>query len=524
MSTRRRLGDRANLQPVDRLPAPARHPAQNRASLRPAPAPAPVEAPPQDTAGGSVSYIVDRHLAWAILGHWLRDPDLSARSPPRLWQIGALSLTLGGLIGLAVASTEVAHLFLATLLSVPFLCVVLLRLAAVREVLLRSDAASAAVSAVASETLPLYSILVPLYREAAVLPRLIRALGALDYPDERLDILLVLEAADTATVRAVSSIRLPNHFRVLVVPDSQPRTKPKALNYALGQARGELLVVYDAEDVPEPDQLRLAASAFAAAGPELVCLQARLNVDDARRSLVSRQFALEYTALFDALLPALERLGLPLPLGGTSNHFRTAALRAAGAWDPFNVTEDADLGIRLARLGYTIGTLPSTTWEESPPDLGNWWRQRTRWLKGWMQTYLVHTRRPLRLYRELGAWRHLGLHVLMGAMLLSVLAYPFGLALLGLAIWNGRFLADPASDLERWLWWTSAANVGLGFATAMLLAALAARRRGWRWLAPWTLAMPLYWLFISAAGYRALWQLARQPYLWEKTRHTGGEE
>jgi len=296
------------------------------------------------------------------------------------------------------------------------------------------------------------------------------------------------------------------------------------LNYALGQARGELLVVYDAEDVPEPDQLRLAASAFAAAGPELVCLQARLNVDDARRSLVSRQFALEYTALFDALLPALERLGLPLPLGGTSNHFRTAALRAAGAWDPFNVTEDADLGIRLARLGYTIGTLPSTTWEESPPDLGNWWRQRTRWLKGWMQTYLVHTRRPLRLYRELGAWRHLGLHVLMGAMLLSVLAYPFGLALLGLAIWNGRFLADPASDLERWLWWTSAANVGLGFATAMLLAALAARRRGWRWLAPWTLAMPLYWLFISAAGYRALWQLARQPYLWEKTRHTGGEE
>ncbi len=205
-------------------------------------------------------------------------------------------------------------------------------------------------------------------------------------------------------------------------------------------------------------------------------------------------------------------------------HFRTTILRVAGAWDPFNVTEDADLGIRLARLGYRVGTLPSTTWEESPPDIGNWWRQRTRWLKGWMQTYLVHTRSPLRLHREIGAWRHLGLHVLMGAMLLSVLAYPFGIALLGFAVWDGRFLADPASDLERWLWWTSAANLGLGFATAMLLAALAARRRGWHRLVPWALAMPLYWLFISAAGYRALWQLARQPYLWEKTRHTGGED
>ncbi len=272
-----------------------------------------------------VSAKIDRRLAWAILGHWLRDPELSARSPPRLWQIGALSLTLGGLIGLAVASTEAAHLLLATLLSVPFLCVVLLRLAAIREVLRRSEPPSTAVTAATSDTLPLYSILVPLYREAAVLPRLIKALGALDYPDDRLDIVLVLEATDTATVQAVSAIRLPTHFRVLVVPDSQPRTKPKALNFALAEARGELLVVYDAEDVPERDQLRLAASVFAAAGPDLACLQARLNVDDARRSLVSRQFALEYTALFDALLPALEDLGLPLPLGGTSNHFRGIA-------------------------------------------------------------------------------------------------------------------------------------------------------------------------------------------------------
>lgn len=204
-------------------------------------------------------------------------------------------------------------------------------------------------------------------------------------------------------------------------------------------------------------------------------------------------------------------------------HFRISALREVGGWDPFNVTEDADLGIRLARQGFAVRTLRSTTWEESPPDFGNWHRQRTRWLKGWMQTYLVHTRQPKRVHRELGTWRHLGLHMLMGAMLLSVLAYPWGLALVALSIADGRFFAAPVTNLEQWLWWSTALNLGLGFASAMLLGATAVWRRGWRWLAPWALAMPIYWLLISVAGYRALWQLVRQPYLWEKTHHTGGD-
>ncbi|MFM9941280.1 MAG: glycosyltransferase family 2 protein [Hyphomicrobiaceae bacterium] len=470
-------------------------------------------------------------LHWAVHGLSSASPAFSARSRPAVWQIVAPSFFVGAFAGLSIGLSETAHLLLAALLAAPFLCVVVLRLLAVREVLARPPVMTTATVAVPNPgtpltpdpLLPVYSILVPLVDEVEVLPRLIKALGALDYPSDRLDIILALEEADPATQRAVAAIRLPPHFRTLVVPQCEPRTKPKALNYALTYARGDFVVIYDAEDRPEPDQLRKAVAAFNLAGPRFACLQAALNIDVAAAGLLSRQFTIEYSALFDALLPALERLDLPLPLGGTSNHFRTAVLREVGAWDPFNVTEDADLGIRFARLGWTVGTLPSTTWEQAPPDFGNWWRQRTRWLKGWLLTYLVHTRFPRRLAQDLGGRRHLGFHVLMGSMLLSVLAYPVGVLLLAIALADGRLLATPETDLEWWLWWATALNLFLGVGTAILLGALAVWRRGRAWLMPWTLLMPVYWLLISAAGYRALWKLVREPYVWEKTQHGDGE-
>ena len=462
----------------------------------------------------------------ATVGLWVGRPSLSAREPPARWQIVVLSTLIGGLAGVAIASPEAAAFLLTLLLAVPFLCVVALRTVATVEILrapVNPDVLPA-VPRIPDPALPIYSLLVPLFDEADVLPRLLKALGALDYPSDRLDILLILEEADPATRAAILSVRLPSQYRVIVVPDVQPRTKPKALNYALAQARGSFVVVYDAEDIPEPGQLRGALAVFARSGPELACLQARLNIDRPDASLLTRQFTLEYSALFDALLPALERLALPVPLGGTSNHFRADVLRRIGAWDPFNMTEDADLGIRLARLGYRTETFASTTWEEAPADLGNWLRQRTRWLKGWMQTYLVHTRHPRRLLRDLGARGHLGFHVLMGGILLSVLAYPVSCGLLAVGIWQERLFAAPDSDFEGWLWWIAAINLGLGVGSSMLVAALAVVRRQRAWLAPWVLLMPVYWLLISLAGYRALVQLVRQPFLWEKTRHGQAEE
>jgi cellulose synthase/poly-beta-1,6-N-acetylglucosamine synthase-like glycosyltransferase len=461
-------------------------------------------------------------LAGAVLGLWAARPDLSARDGIARWQSVVLSLLTGGVAGLAVAASETVLFLLSVVLALPFFCVVVLRTLAIIE-LTRERRGLEPDLPQSEDRLPVYSVLVPLFDEAAVLPRLIKALGALDYPDSRLDIHLIVESVDDETRRHLASIRLPAHFRTVVVPDCQPRTKPKALNYALGLARGSLVVIYDAEDVPEPDQLRRAAAAFARAGPELACLQARLHIDRPATGFLARQFALEYAALFDGLLPALERYGLPVPLGGTSNHFRVDILRRAGAWDAFNMTEDADLGIRLARLGCRVATLESTTYEESPPDFGNWFRQRTRWLKGWMQTYLVHTRRPRQLAHDLGPRAHAGVHVLMGGILLSVLAYPVSLALLAQGLWDGRLFAEPVSGLEGWLWWVSLINLGLGLTSSMALAALAVHRRGRRRLMPWALGMPVYWLLISAAGYRALWKLMSEPFRWEKTRHGDDE-
>lgn len=448
------------------------------------------------------------------------EPDLSARSGAAPWQVVAVTVLAGLGIGCAGVAPDLAVALFSALLAVPFLCIVLLRVVALIELMLPRRPGIDLSAALPDAALPMYTIMVPLFREAEVLPRLVAALSALDYPASRLEVLLVLEEADRDTREAAAALQLPGTSRIVVVPPGGPQTKPKALDFALQAARGEIVVVYDAEDRPEPRQLRMAAAALLGGDPSVACVQARLNIYNSDAGFLARQFAIEYTVLFDALLPALSRLGWPLPLGGTSNHFHAGALRAVGAWDPYNVTEDADLGFRLARRGLRTVTIASTTWEEAPHDLGNWGRQRTRWLKGWMQTAVTHTRRPRRLWRELGAWQSLGLAVLMSAMLLSVLAFPLFLLLAAIEAWEGRLLGPPEEDaVMAWLWYLAAVNLVLGFATAVLAGILAVVRRGrWR-LAPWVLAMPLYWLLISAAGYRAVLDLARRPFHWEKTRH-----
>jgi cellulose synthase/poly-beta-1,6-N-acetylglucosamine synthase-like glycosyltransferase len=364
---------------------------------------------------------------------------------------------------------------------------------------------------------------VPLFDEAAMLQGLVSSLGALDYPLAKHEVLLVLESADVETQAALLHLALPGNFRTLVVPDRGPRTKPKALNYALQFARGDFIVIYDAEDRPQRDQLRRAWEVFRNAPATLGCLQAQLNIYNPWDSWFTRQFTIEYSALFDAILPALERLRLPVPLGGTSNHFPRATLVDVGAWDPHNVTEDADLGIRLARQGYYTGVLASTTWEEAPPTFGIWLGQRTRWLKGWMQTYLVHTRSLRRLHRDLGVRAALGFHVLMGGLVVSALVHPLFHALL-VGYWLAGELLVPAETMTGTvLWIVACINLGLSYLASILVSMVSVWRRGRRGLAMSALFLPFYWLLMSVAAYRALYQLVRDPYLWEKTKHgTGG--
>lgn len=372
-----------------------------------------------------------------------------------------------------------------------------------------ADGTESSVARISPE-LPVYTILAPLYDEPEVVPQLIRAFSALDYPADRLDIKLLLEEDDERTLAAIEALNLPPYIELLHIPRLSPRTKPKACNYGLAFARGKLTVIFDAEDIPDPDQLKRAVATFAVCGPETACLQARLNFYNPRDNWLTRQFTLEYSMWFDLLLPGLKRLGLPIPLGGTSNHFRTDVLRAIGGWDPYNVTEDADLGLRLARHGYRCDILNSTTYEEANSETLNWLRQRTRWQKGYMLTWLVHMRHPFRLWQQLGMWRMLGFQLFFGGTVLLAICTPLAIPLLlsGLV-----FYLDPVLSLLKF-----GTLIG-GLGTLSLCVIAGAVCRGNYDLIADIWRTPFYWLLTMAANIRAVWQVFQCPFYWEKTRH-----
>lgn len=367
--------------------------------------------------------------------------------------------------------------------------------------------------------LPIYTVMVALYREAPSVAPLLQAIADLDYPREKLDVILVTEAEDDSTRQAIARLQPMPHVQVITVPAIGPQTKPKALNYALPFARGSFVAVFDAEDRMEPVQLRAALDAFDHHGPDIACVQASLSIDNAAESLLSRMFTAEYAGQFDVLLPGLSALRLPLPLGGSSNHFRAGVLRDVGGWDAWNVTEDADLGIRLARFGYRCVTFASTTYEEAPVHFSAWLRQRSRWMKGWMQTTGVHLRRPWQLWRDVGTIKSFGVALIAGSNVLTALAYP--LLLVEIALFAGRagvtgslsgFLVDMLMPLHL-----TAISAGYFATVTVGLMGLARRRQMHH---AWILLLaPLYWGLLSIAAWRALWQLLREPHRWEKTQH-----
>jgi hypothetical protein len=376
---------------------------------------------------------------------------------------------------------------------------------------------NAEVSSIDEQSLPIYSVLVPVYNEPEVTPILIEALSKLDYPHEKLDVLLLLEEKDLETIKAAQAANPPRYIRFIYIPDSQPKTKPKACNYGLAFARGEYLTIYDAEDIPDPDQLKKAVFALRNGSPNLVCVQAALNYYNRNENFLTRMFTLEYSYWFDYLLPGLETLGLPIPLGGTSNHFRTDRLRELGGWDPFNVTEDADLGIRASKRGYTVGVINSTTYEEANCELKNWIRQRSRWIKGYMQTWLVHNRHPWKSLKKLGIKSWLAYQFLIGGTVVIFLISPilwflFIYWLLTRAYWLENLLPG-------WVLYISLFNLSISNALGVYLNMIAVFRRRYYKLLPYALLNPLYWQLHSVAAYLGLWQLFAKPFYWEKTLH-----
>lgn len=380
------------------------------------------------------------------------------------------------------------------------------------------DVTADELAALDDSRLPSYTILVPLYREAEVLGDLVSSLAALDYPADKYEVFLLLEEDDEVTRAACEALALPPNFRAVIVPHSQPKTKPKACNWGLELARSECLVIYDAEDRPEPDQLKKAAAAFAKLPQTVACLQAKLNYYNPRQNLLTRLFTAEYANWFDLTLPGLSAVGGPIPLGGTSNHFRTRILQQLGGWDPFNVTEDCDLGVRLQKAGFCTAMIDSTTWEEANSRLLSWIRQRSRWTKGYFQTYLVHMRAPLQLLRSLGFRRFVNFQVIIGGTGLCLLLNP--VYWLMTAAW--LILRPGLVSALFWTPWIYAAGAAcLVFGNLLFVALLAAAcaQRGYWDLVKYCLLAPLYWLLMSIGAYKALGQLMFRPSYWEKTDH-----
>ena len=441
-----------------------------------------------------------------------RRPDLSARGLDNRTVIavfGGVAL-VGAIIcaGRAAATDAVGLLFLAGMTFRMIVC------AAALDIQLRP------IPFLAAREAPIYTVLVPLLREAHMIPRLVEALARLDYPRAKIEVLFLIEAGDGETRDALHRIVKPPWFQVVLVPGGSPRTKPRALNAGLAVARGDLLTVYDAEDRPDADQLKRAAATFAQAPDSLACLQARLRIGNGAKALLAGIFAIEYAILFELVNVGIARLGFPMALGGTSNHFRTAALRAVGGWDAWNVTEDADLGFRLARFGYGVDSLDSVTCEEAPISLPSWFRQRRRWAKGWLQTSLVLARGGRATLREFGAKGTIVVGLMLVGLVLGPLASPVFIGVVMIHLYRDGW-PTPHGFGALGEATVAYSVIALGIISTLWSGFIGLRRvegSGWSMRLPWLLP---YQLLISLAAWGGLYDLIRDPYHWHKTDHIG---
>jgi len=361
--------------------------------------------------------------------------------------------------------------------------------------------------------LPIYTILVPLYKEKSkTITQLAESIKDLDYPKAKLDIKLITEEDDKATIESIKLLKLSNIFEIVKVPFSLPRTKAKACNYALKFSKGEYVTIYDAEDKPDPAQLRDVIATFNDAESDLACVQAKLGFYNKNENLLTRMSAIEYSSWFNFTILGLQYLKMPVPLAGTSNHFKIDVLREVYAWDPYNVSEDADMGLRLAKKGLRMTIIDSTTLEESPVSYSGWIGQRTRWFKGHMQTFAVHIRKPGEMYKDLGFKGFMGFVFSVAAPSVVFLTLPFTLLFMALAYFDG-------TSFPSWFVEVAVFNFSCAVISHIIIAITVSCHGKWWDMVAYSLAFPFYWVLHVIASFRALWQLITKPHFWHKTEH-----
>ena len=449
-----------------------------------------------------------------------RRPDWSASQPVTLLQ----KITMALLVVLVIAAFIYRPLLTAQVLiglcTLFYVVSTLYKFAVIRASLSPSAIMRFSPAEIARQEprdWPMYSILVPMYKEPETLKQMVAGLEAMDYPADRKDVQILLEADDDLTLNAARALTMPPGFRVTEIPPSHPRTKPKACNVGLHLAKGKYLVIYDAEDMPEKDQLKKAVMAFEASPEKVACVQSRLNYYNPRQNILTRWFTAEYSAWFDLQLPGLAAMGAVIPLGGTSNHFKTDILCDLMGWDAYNVTEDCDLGVRLGRAGYATRMLETTTWEEACSVVPFWIKQRTRWQKGYIQTWFVHMRHPLKLAWELGPVNFLHYQLLVGGGPFSVLINPIFWAMA--LVWFVFRPEGVSSLFPGPVFAAGAVCLFLGNFVFVYINMLGCCKRKNDDLMWWALLTPIYWLMMSYSGWRAFIQFFRDPFMWEKTQH-----
>lgn len=371
-----------------------------------------------------------------------------------------------------------------------------------------------------SDDWPSYTIFCPLYKEWSVIPQFVKSILRLDYPKDKLQVLLLLEEDDFESIEKVGGMKLPGNFEVVIVPDSAPKTKPKACNYGLLRATGEYSVIYDAEDIPERDQLKKTVIAFEKSDPRVVCMQAKLNFYNPRQNVLTRVFTAEYSLWFDLTLTGLQSINAPIPLGGTSNHFKTENLKKLKGWDAFNVTEDCDLGMRLVKEGYTTAIVHSTTFEEANSDFSNWLGQRTRWIKGYIQSYLVHMRTPKKLMKDLNNPHLLTFQFIVGGKVLMMFINPL---LWVSTITYFAFRPVAGTFIESFfpgpVLYMSVFAFVVGNFLYFYYYMIGCAKRGHYDLIKYGLLIPFYWLAMSYSAWLAVYKIIAEPHYWYKTKH-----
>ena len=456
----------------------------------------------------------------AVFSLMKKHPDSSALITFTDGQLFFIFGFLGLIIAMVIVFFKPTFIALNLLSSIFFLFSILFKLYLAltgSKSELHSVVSKSEIKGVNELTLPVYTIQLPVYKEDKLIRKLIWNLRSLDYPREKLDVKLLIEEDDDKTLNAVRNLDFPANFEVIVVPFHMPKTKPKACNYGLHFSRGEFLAIYDAEDVPDSDQLKKVVCQFRKLPEEFVVLQGALNYFNKNENFLTRMFTLEYSYWFDYMLTGLETLDVPIPLGGTSNHFKLATLLELGAWDPFNVTEDADLGLRVFDNVLKVGVVNSTTLEEANNEFFNWIRQRSRWIKGYMQTYLVHMRDPAKLVRQVG-WRgFFGFNFFIGGTSFTFLLYP--ILLLFFVLYLIFKFAFVRSVFPDWVLYISIFNFVAGNVLMIYVNMLAVFKRRYYELILFAIFNPIYWLMHSRAAYMGLWQLITKPFYWEKTNH-----